>query len=553
MLTSFSMEPLSLSGKRWHIPHDVCASMEDLIKQRLRNLEDTGDRWNDPTVFPESVKAAERVQRAIKNKETIAIFGDYDCDGITSTAQMLRYFRRHGVEPIVKLPHRLHDGYGLREKHVDAFADAGVTLLVTVDTGVSAHEALARAREQGIDVIILDHHHVTKTPDAYAVLHPALAENFPGAHPSAAGVTFLFLRALEGADWTDRNTNITLAMIGTIADLVPLSGINRRIVQEGLRVLPTLPQSPLKELIDAVSRGKPLTSIDIAFRIAPRINAAGRMDDPMIGLRAILDGGSDLQMLEALNVSRQEETLRCTEHAIGQIEQLCHPEPVEGRTLPSFLAVADPSYQAGIIGLIAGKLTEKFGRPSMAVSIQNEMCTASLRSPTCYNIVEGLGRVSHLLTTFGGHAQAAGCSFPLDHFLELSDALAADVASNVPEELLSPTLTIDATLDAADISFQSIRKLQKLEPFGQGNHEPVFLIRNARMSSVRCVGNEGAHLQATIGASKLIGFNHGDWREEAQSPVDIVCRVGIDTWQNRESVQLFLQDMRIAQEAFINR
>lgn len=549
---------LSLSGKRW-LTVDASRSIGELIAKRLNTVEDAGDRWCDPTVFPESAKAAERVRRAIKAKEAIAIFGDYDCDGITATAQMLRYFRRHGVEPIVRLPHRVDDGYGLKVRHVEAFKDAGVTLVVTVDTGIAAHAAVATAKEHGIDVLILDHHHVTERPDAFAVLHPALAQDFPGSHPSAAGVVLLFLHALERGHWPDRRTDVALAMFGTVADLVPLSGINRRIVKEGLLALPSLPPGPIADLVRHMSRGNPLTSIDVAFRIAPRINAAGRMADPMIGLRALMEGGDHLNTLESLNVMRQEETLRCVEHALKQINEACHSEEeradarrLEERHMPSFLSVADPSYAPGIVGLIAGKLTETFGRPSMAVTIKGDECTASLRSTASYNIVDGLTRVAHLLSSFGGHAQAAGCSFHIDRYIDLSNALAADVLLRVPPEDLLPTTRIDAILDAEQLSVASIRSLAQLEPFGQGNHEPNFLVQHVTLNNVRCVGSAATHLQATMGDGKLIGFGHGEWSEHTSKPVDIVCRLGIDRWNGTEKVQLMLNDMRVTKEVLMS-
>lgn len=533
---------LSITGKIWHLP-SAETDMSAWIGGRLSALQTNGTQgWDDPSVFPDVEKAVSRVKRAIADSERIEIFGDYDCDGVTSTAQILRCLRRHGADPIVRLPHRLHDGYGLREKHIDECMSQGVTLLITVDTGIVAHDAVRKANGAGIDVIILDHHHVTNPPDAYAILHPSLSPHFPKPHPSAAGVAFLFVEAFEGAPWEGRDTDLTLALFGTVADLVPLAGYNRRLVQEGLRAAQRLPDGPLHHLVETVTKGKPLTSSDIAFRIAPRINAAGRMGDPMLALTALLDGGTPLRDLEAMNVLRQEETARCIDHALLHITA---DGDISYDMLPAFLAVADASYTPGIVGLIAGKLTERFGRPSMAVHRNGDICTASLRSPVCYNIVEGLERIAHLLTDFGGHAQAAGCSFPFAHFDAIRTLLDEDIRSRTDLSQLLPGLQIDAVIHASDINIRLALALADLEPFGQGNAEPLFLIRNATLENVRRVGAEGKHVSATVGRSKLIGFGLGSMERDTARHMDLVCRIGMDTWNGKMTPQLFLVDAKL--------
>ena len=252
-----------------------------------------------------------RVRGAIAAHETIGIFGDYDCDGITATALLVRFFRRHGVEPVVRLPHRVHDGYGLSRSMVEECAARGITLLLTVDTGITAVQEIAAAAELGIDVIVTDHHHVpAEVPQALALIHPALAPDHPLPHPSGVGVALQFVRALDGTDaWKDHQTDLALAAIGTIADLVELRGMNRTLVQQGIAALNTLQEGPLALLAASVrTHGAPLTSTDIAFRLSPRINAAGRMEDPHIALTALLEGGEALATLERLNAHRQDAT-----------------------------------------------------------------------------------------------------------------------------------------------------------------------------------------------------------------------------------------------------
>ncbi len=513
--------------------------IERLKRERGLTDDNTCQSWLDPGVFPDALKAAARVHRAVGARETIAIFGDYDCDGVTSTAQMVRFFRRHGTEPLVRLPHRVHDGYGLKKKHIDECHAAGVTLLITVDTGINAHDAIMHARTLGMDIIVLDHHHFASVPPALAVLHPALAREsfFAKAAPAAAGVVWHFLHTLESRPWADRDIDAALAMIGTVADLVPLKGYNRRLVQEGLHALANLHETPLAELAQHIGSGTQLRSTDIAFRLAPRINAAGRMRDPLLALTALLEGGEHLRELEHLNTLRQEETRTSFDHALAAIE---------ASPLQPFLAVADPSYSPGIIGLIAGKLTERFGRPSMAVHIAGTTCTGSIRSPAAYDLRAALDRIRPLCESVGGHRHAAGCTFALDNYFAITDLLCRDVEENVSGDMLLPALRIDATIDAANITSTLVAQLQELEPYGQGNPEPLFLVKNIMLDSIRTVGSDHQHVQAIVGNVKIIGFHLGHLAMDAKKPIDLVCRLGLSTWNGRTQPQLFVQDLRFS-------
>lgn len=524
-----------------HAEKNVQVHLDDL--HRVRNLDILNGAvpsWKDPSIFPDAYKAVDRMRRAIAENEKIGIFGDYDCDGVTSTAQLVRMLRRHGTEPVVRLPHRVHDGYGLQSQHSDAFAEQGITLLITADTGIAAHEAVDRAREHGIDVIILDHHHFTTVPNAYAILHPALAPLHPEPHPSAAGVVHAFVRAFEqGHPWQDEAVDIVLAAIGTVGDLVPLTGGNRLLVQEGLEAMRRLPAGPLRQLIERVCGDGAVTSMDIGWKIAPRINAAGRMDDPTEALTALLEGGIALERLETLNSLRQEETSQAVEHAIASLG----PE----HELPPFLCIASATYSHGIVGLIAGKLTERFGRPSLAACIDGDKCTASLRSPAGYNVVEALERSRNLLTRFGGHAQAAGATFPLDSFMELAQSLERDAGQMIATDASAPMLVIDGVIRLAAVSIPLHEQINGLAPFGQGNTEPVFLIPGITLTNIRRVGSTANHLQARANGLPVIGFNLGHLeRDVTNTTVDIACRIGVNTWNGKTEAQLVVVDIREA-------
>lgn len=534
-----------MRGRRWQARHyaslvNLPRANAETIRAMLmehRNLHDCELLLPPPPDLP---RALQRIRRAITDKERVGIFGDYDCDGITSAAQLARYCERHGIGHDVRLPHRVHDGYGLSARVVDAWIEKGIRLLITVDTGITAIEPIRTLQKRGVDVIVVDHHHCqAELPPAFALLHPTLTPGFPLPHPSGAGMVFLLLQALEGGAWDDMHTDRALAMIGTVADLVELKGINRAFVRQGLLSLESLHTGPLQVLRDSVRGKGALTSIDVAFRIAPRINAAGRMDDPTLALQAILRGGCAIERLHQLNRARQEIT-QCL-----VIKALNEAEKTKNTTL---MASASEEYPHGIVGLIAGALTENTGRPSIVATIDGAYATASLRSPPCYHVTEGLTRMHHLFESFGGHAQAAGCHFRAEAWGEITARLAEDIAAHVSLHDLVPSIDIDACISPSDISLALVTSLDALQPFGQGNPEPRFLLRGVTAENRRRVGADGAHFQATIAGHKAVGFKMGTLCEALGGPLEIVCRIGRDSWNGRREVQVFVEDARVKNE-----
>ncbi|OGJ57141.1 single-stranded-DNA-specific exonuclease RecJ [Candidatus Peribacteria bacterium RIFCSPLOWO2_02_FULL_55_36] len=532
---------LSLTGKRWMVPEETC-NPQTVVKEIALKRDLCNGELFDPASLQDIGKAVERIRQAVKSKEHVGIFGDYDCDGITSVAQLVRFFRRCNIYPSIRLPHRIHDGYGLKPKHVEEFTANGTTLLLTVDTGIAARDAVDRARDAGMNVIVIDHHEMQEEslPSAIAILHPHLATPRLSPLPCAAGLVSLLLAALEGGARPEKEEDRVLAAIGTIADIVELRSGNRTIVHDGLAAISLLPDGPLRTLINGVrSSDAPIVSRDIGFRIAPRLNAAGRMDDPMIALNALLDGGDALGILDHLNTSRQSLVEELFESLLAALP--------EREYLPPLIGLADERFPPGVLGLLAGKLTEKFGRPSMVANITGDTCTASLRSIPAVHITELLSRSAHLLTNFGGHAQAAGCTFARENFEELTAALQADIARSVAPENLVSTLTIDAALSPSAITLDLCEELQELEPFGHGNPEPRFLLQNISIQSPRLVGNTGKHLAASIGHLRAIGFGLSHLIPNLSQPVDIVCRININTWNGRRTPQIVLDDVRHVQ------
>jgi single-stranded-DNA-specific exonuclease len=540
------MQPLSLTGKQWILkqdatenvryPHEILAALH---AARGIPLDQQSRPLTSPRVLPDIDRATTRIGQAISAGERVAIFGDYDCDGITATAELVRFFWRRSMEPLVRLPHRIRDGYGLTTKIVEEMKQAGVTLLITADCGVTALDAITAAQDSGIDVIVTDHHHPLETlPKAHAIVHPGLSEDYPLPHPSGAGVAYQLIRAMEGLSWEGDHIDRILAMIGTVADVVELKGDNRTLVREGLNALSLLSTEPLALLFAQAE--VPLataTSRDIGFRIAPRINAAGRMDDPLIGLHALLKGGDALATLERMNRERQDKTDLLLTEAIEKMDSV---------TSDVLVATVDERYPEGIIGLIAGKLCEIKGKPTLVGCIRGDLCTASLRSPACYHITEGLSACSDLLIMYGGHAQAAGCSFALKNFEALKERLDAHIRSRLDLHRLTPSLSIDAALDPRIVTLPLVTHLSAFEPFGQGNPEPLFLLKNVKIDQARTVGKNDAHLQGSVGGIKMVGFRLGSLIKETSHPLDLVCKLGIDRWNGRASPQFFVEDARLA-------
>lgn len=496
---------------------------------------ETTDDWK----FPDSEKAILRLQKALSANEKIAIFGDYDCDGVTGTALLVRALKRRNARPVVRLPHRGKEGYGLKEMHVEECAKAGVTLLFTVDTGISCKKEVALAKARGMDVIILDHHHVpVEHAEPFAVLHPSLTNVWKGSAPSAAGVVWAFVRDLEtyeNTGWPGAAEDLVLGALGTIADLVELKDGNRALVRDGIIALKKISQGPLAELALQSNVGDAATARDWAFRLAPRINAAGRMEDPMIALRALLGDKNSMMELERLNSERQENVRG-------------HESELDLETLSGhcFLCATSDAYTPGIVGLLAGKLTERFGKPSLVGSVQNGVVTASLRSIPGYNVTEALGRHAHLLISFGGHAMAAGCTFLAANFEQLKEGLGKDVLTVIPEEDLKPMLPIDAMLNAFQLTKELAEELTKLEPHGQGNLAPRFCIEGVNLRDAGIMGSDGSHLRAKLGNIRIVGFGFGSLADDImEHPVDVAGHLSVQVWRGETRVEMFLDDIKV--------
>ena len=534
-------KPLSLTEKKWIFPEGVETydCIEKIAKGRNIDIEKTAS-WNDledPKTLGDIEKACERIRQAIDTRETVGIIGDYDADGITGAAQLIRFFRRHGLEPIVILPHRIEHGYGIHSSFINDLYSKGASLIITVDNGINAVDEIKRAKEMGMDTIITDHHSTHSKSyellENTIVVHPFAKTKHSNKNLCGSAVAFTLIRALENDDWEEKDIDVSLAAIGTVADVMKLEGENRTIVQLGLAAMQNGSGDGVFDLAKSVKKDtETLASSHIGFRIAPRINASGRISDPLLSLNAILEGGDFIAQIEIINTQRQQMVLSAMKE-VGDLVDTSH----------CIITLQSPSFHQGIIGLIAGRLSEKHSVPTLVGTLKSDKIICSLRSIPQYNIVEALERCSEYLVNFGGHAEAAGCTVEKSKWIKFTDLLKKDADERLDKSSLVPSIKIDAEVSTEDLSLNFVKDLQKLEPFGNGNPEPRFLIKNQIISGIRCVGQEDEHLQCFVGGIKAIGFGLGHLSNKLPEQGDVACRLGINKWNDQEVVQIFLEDI----------
>jgi len=489
-------------------------------------------------------KAVERIKKAMAQKETIVVYGDYDVDGITSTAILWETLYAKGANVIPYIPHRIDEGYGLSIKGIDSILkEQKVKLIVTVDNGIVAQSAVEYANSKGIDVIVTDHHLPdsgdAKLPKAFAIVHTTKL--------CGAGVAWFLAKQLGDEKLT--NSHLELAALGTIADLVPLVDANRVIVKEGLHKLRQTKRKGLIALLERSGIKKENVGVyEISHIIAPRLNAMGRIEHAMESLRLICTTNQkraqDLaDKLNLTNRQRQDLTKVAIEHA----RSLVLSESLNKR----LLFIADSSYQQGIVGLIAGRLTEEFYLPSIVVSVGEVYSKASARSVKGFNIVEFIRQASEYLVDIGGHPMAAGFTVETAKLNILKNTLSELALSQVSDEHLVRTLLIDLKFPLYLISESLYEAIQQLSPFGMGNNEPLFVSENVIVENVRFVGNESQHVKLEVFTHKskvyeAIGFGLSKKAMQIKvgDKIDIVYTISQNTWNNRTILQLKLKDIR---------
>ncbi|HUT51763.1 MAG TPA: single-stranded-DNA-specific exonuclease RecJ [bacterium] len=503
-------------------------------------------------------KAVARIALALERKETIGVHGDYDVDGITGAALLIRFFRALGASVVWHIPHRQREGYGMKPLGVDALADQGASLIVTVDCGVSDREAIVRANELKIDVVVVDHHQVPdELPPAIAILNHNRPDcPFQGEDISGVGTAFYLAAGVrahlrETGKLKDNGPHLgellDLVALGTVADVVPMTGKNRLLVHFGLKELnagrrPGLIQ--LRRVAGILDR--PVGVGQLAFQLAPRLNAAGRLDSGEPSLKLLLaddekEAGLLAEELEKMNRTRRDVEGRIMAEAMAQIESSPGME-----SAPAIVAFGQ-GWHIGVIGIVAGRITENFFRPSAVIGVHQGMGKGSLRSVPGINIFKALCRLSHLLETFGGHPQAAGISIKEQNIPAFVTALIEAVAAESPDHNFEPALNLDAEWPIARCDRRLIDDLACLKPHGIGNPEPVFCARGVLVKWAREARNNTLMMGVQENNLTLpaVGFRLGHRIPEPGNRLDLAYTPILDSYQGQESLKLRVKDFQV--------
>lgn len=553
--------------KKWKIQNNTLVTPQNIVELLLTNRNITtkkekenflNPRLSDLSLENASLdkkmlqKALERIQRAIENKEQVIVFGDYDVDGITGAAILWESLRDLGASVLPYIPHRIDEGYGLSVPGIKNILEANpdIKLIITVDNGIVAHEAVSFAKRLGIDVIITDHHLPTKgeksDPEAYVIVHTTKL--------CGAGVALMLSQALKtslkssdlGGDFDSEH--LALAALGTIADLVPLVGPNRVIVKYGIEKLRQTKRLGILELCQTAGIDKnKLDTFEIGFMIAPRLNAAGRMEHAMDSLRLLCTinqsrASSLAQKLSMINANRQEIQKESVLQAFSQ---------VNSQKRKKLLFISHESYQEGIIGLVAGKLVEEFYRPAIVVSVGAEKSKASARSVSGFNIIDFIRTGSEYLLNAGGHPMAAGFTLETAKLALLQEYLENKAEKILTDELLVKTILIDVKLDLALITPEFYAKIKHFAPFGMANPEPVFLTTGVKVTNCRSLGKDMKHLKMSVGKDnaqfEAIAFGMGARLPELKEGqiIDLVYTIDQNTWNGNTKLQLKVKDFKL--------
>jgi single-stranded-DNA-specific exonuclease len=502
---------------------------------------------SDPSLLPDIQPAVARIYRALLSGENIAVYGDFDADGITGTALLVQGLSRLGGKVTPYIPHRLTEGYGLKTAALEKLHQQGISLVISVDCGITALAEVKRARRLKLDIIITDHHTpLPEIPPAVAVVNPKRADSaYPFPELTGAGVAIKLLQALlQGIGKEEQLDGLfDLVALGTVADMAPLAGENRYLVKEGLKLMNTSPRLGLREIMTQASLNPgSLDAESISWIIAPRLNAAGRLAHAMTSYKLLMtDSPKEAQglaiWLEQKNAERQRLTTKVQAKA---------REQVLSQGISPLLIATGNDYPVGIAGLVAGRLVEEFYRPALVIRTGEKISSGSGRSIPEFNIIAALTRCSRLLSHFGGHSQAAGFTLPTRNLPRLEQYLYQQAEEQLAGADLHPQLDIDAEVTLPELSGDTFSAIQKLSPFGRGNPAPTFLSRQVEIADCRTMGNGAQHLRLKLKQERTVwdgvGFGLGCYLAQISPQLDIVYNLEIDRWQGKEKLRLNILD-----------
>ena len=527
-----------------------------LINRNITNAEDiniflnpTRNDFHDPYLMPDMKKAVDRIVLAIKNKERIIIYGDYDVDGITSITVLKRFLEERGIQVDYYVPNRLQEGYGLNKEAITKIAEDGYKLMITVDCGISGIEEIEYSNSLGIETIITDHHEpLDELPNAIAVIDAKRKDNqYPFRGLAGVGVVFKLIQAIGirlNLEEKEYLKYLDIVCVGTISDIVPLVDENRVIAKLGLKLIQVTRNVGLKSLLKIIGY-KNINSMAVSFGIAPRINACGRMGFQGEALKLfltdnIVQAEEITEKLNGYNIERQAKEKIIFDEAL---ETLKNTDMSRINTI----VLEGIGWHHGVIGIVASKLTEKFFKPTILLSLEGDIAKGSGRSIPGFDLHSALCATSNYLEKYGGHEMAVGLSLKkenLDDFKSAFEKIAKEY--NIKE--ITPVIFIDSEISSDDLNKETVEQLNKLEPYGEANKNPIFLYKNIKIDSIRAL-SEGKHLKMTLKDNNslinAIGFNMGNLVDEylIGDKVDVIGTLEINSYNGTETIQINLKDI----------
>lgn len=500
----------------------------------------------DPLLLPDMQNAISRIYRALLSGEKIAVYGDFDVDGVTSTALMVQGLAALGGIVIPYIPHRVTEGHGLRKAALDELHEQGVNLIVTVDCGITDVEEAKHAAELGMTLIITDHHTPPPViPQAYAIVNPKMPGSaYPFTELAGVGVAYKVMHALMSSLGKEdhMDSQMDLVAIGTVADMVPLVKENRYLVKRGIKALNASPRLGIREII--ARAGLSIGNLDadsITWCLSPWLNASGRLEHAIASYRLLTtvspqEARELAAMLGQQNIERQRLTAKAMTEARAQIA---------AQGIAPLIMLCNKEFPLGIAGPVAGKLSEEYYRPVIIVNIDDKTASGSCRSIPEFNIINALSQCTGLLGRFGGHAQAAGFTMPARNVTLLQKALIEIAEVQLKAVDLRPRINIDAEVSLSEMGFDTYRMMQQLSPFGKGNPVPTFVSRSVQVTSCRTMGADQQHLRLKLkqhgSAFDAVAFKLGDSLADVSEFLDIVYNFELDRWNGAENLRLNIQ------------
>ncbi|EFO79531.1 single-stranded-DNA-specific exonuclease RecJ [Oscillochloris trichoides DG-6] len=528
----------------------------ELVQQFLR--ADYRSGLHNPMLLKGMPAASERIAQAIQAGEPIAVYGDFDTDGVTAVTLLVQALGAMGAKIQPYIPHRTREGYGLNLHAVQHLAANGVRLLITVDCGISNHDEVAEAMRLGMDVIVTDHHTPpSELPPAYAIVNPKQPGcTYPYPHLVGVGVAFklvqaLVKRGLSLGDLRGRDL-LDVVALGTVADMGPLDGENRVLVKAGLEALNATQRPGLRALVEVsgLSMGK-VDSAAIGYMLAPRINAAGRLDDAVRAYELLL--ATSYSQAKVL-ANELNQTNRARQDLTKQVQAAAKAlAEAEGRHQQLVVVLHSPEFDAGVVGLVAGKLAEEWGRPVLLIEQGEASSRGSARSIPGFSIIAALQACHDLFERYGGHSAAAGFTIPNEHIPTLDARLQALAAAQLSDTMLQPRIQVDAEVGLNELSWELLADLAQLEPFGQANPQPILMSRSVQVVEVRSRGADGQHLSLIMRKDggpryEAIAFRLGHLADALRRHprIDLIYTLEANEWNGERKLQINIKDFRRA-------